>query len=104
MTQNSNSKNIQFHYNLVFLMLMILLALTFGLAHIDLGRFNLPTGLLIAAIKAILVALYFMHLKHSSGVHRIASAVGVFWLGILISLSLSDYLSRNWLLLPSLWP
>jgi len=73
-------------------------------AHISLGPLSTAIGLLIATTKAILVVLYFMHIRHSNGINRIAAAMGVFWLGILISLTLTDYLSRNWLSLPGFWP
>jgi cytochrome c oxidase subunit IV len=88
----------------VFVALMVLLGLTYWLAHVDLGPFNTAVGLIVAAAKALLVALFFMELKSSSGVHRIAAMVGLFWVGILMSLTLADYLSRNWLPLPSMWP
>lgn len=91
-------------YALVLTVLMILLGVTFLVAHIDLGLFNVPTSLFIAAVKAFLVVLYFMHIRYSIGLNRVAAGVGVFWLGILITLTLTDYLSRNWLLLPSHWP
>jgi cytochrome c oxidase subunit 4 len=91
-------------YTLVFLALMALLGLTYWLAHVDLGFLNTPLGLIIAAVKATLVALYFMHLHETRGLQRIAAALGVFWLGILIALSLTDYRSRDWLELPSPWP
>ena len=91
-------------YTFTFLALMLLLALTYLTAHVDLGRFNLPAGLGIAAAKVALVMLYFMHLRHASGIHRIAACVGGFWLAILVVLTLTDYLSRGWLPLPGYWP
>lgn len=91
-------------YTLTYLALMALLALTYAAAHVDLGSLNVPLGLAIATAKAMLVVLYFMHLRRTPGLNRIASAAGVFWLGILLVLSLSDYVSRSWLLFPSPWP
>lgn len=92
------------HYALVYLELMVLLALTLGLAYVDLKGFNTAVSLLVAGAKALLVVLFFMHVRSSPGLHRVFAAVGVFWLGILLFLSLTDYLSRNWLLLPGHWP
>jgi len=87
-----------------YLALMILLAATFLLAHANLGKLNVPVSMAIACLKALLVAIFFMRLRMSDGVHRIFALAGVFWLGILLTLSLSDALSRNWLPLPGHWP
>lgn len=91
-------------YTIVFVVLLLLLVITYVLAHIDLGRFNIATSLFIAAIKASLVLLYFMHLRSSVGILRVAAGVGAFWLSIMVFLTMTDYLSRDWLMLPSLWP
>lgn len=88
----------------VYLTLMILLGATFGIAYVDLGRFNAVISLLIAAIKGSLVALFFMRLRWNPGLQRLFSLAGVIWLAILITLCLSDALSRNWLALPGHWP
>jgi cytochrome c oxidase subunit 4 len=91
-------------YFVVYVLLMLLLGATFWFAHLDLGKFGVPVALAIAAIKALLVMFYFMHIRYSSGIIRSAAFVGVFWLGILLSLTLSDYISRDWMPLPGPWP
>ena len=75
--------------------LMLLLAATVFLAYLDLGPLNTPAALLISLAKALLVVLVFMRLRQASGLSRLALFAGVFWLGILFALSLSDYLSRH---------
>lgn len=80
--------------------LLALLAATDLLAHRDLGAWNTPVSLGIAGLKATLVAVYFMSLRRADGLRRVAASLGVFWLGILIFLVLTDYLSRGWLALP----
>src|SRR4051812_3368249 len=90
--------------SVTYSVLMALLALTYFAAHWDLGRFGLPVALFIAGLKAGFVLLFFMELRHASGIHRVTAGVGVFWLGILMVLSFSDYLTRGWLLLPGPWP
>jgi cytochrome c oxidase subunit 4 len=50
----------------------------------------------IAFGKALLVALIFMHLRYSRRLMRVVVAAGLFWLGILIALTMSDYLTRGW--------
>ena len=76
--------------------LMLLLALTWIIGYINLGMFNVVVALAIAIIKALLVALFFMHIKGSSRLLRLAATVGVIWLFIMLSLTLSDYFTRGW--------
>jgi len=77
--------------------LLVLTAVTVKAAFIDLGPWNPVIALLIATVKATLVVLYFMHVKGAS--EKLTAAVvlsGFFFLGILLSLSLADYLTRSW--------
>jgi cytochrome c oxidase subunit 4 len=84
-------------YFTVFLTLLILTAITTGIAFIDLGgTWNVAVALTIAVTKSILVMLYFMHLRYSSYLTVLFATAGVFWLGILIVLTVSDYISRGW--------
>ena len=76
--------------------LMLLLALTWGIGYINLGMFNVIIALAIAIIKALLVALFFMHIKGSSRLLHLAMTVGVIWLLIMLSLTLTDYFTRGW--------
>ena len=73
--------------------------LTYEVALIDLGPFNSVVALVIATTKALLVALFFMHLRHAS--ERLLKLVvisTVFFLMILLFLTLTDYISRPWTL------
>jgi cytochrome c oxidase subunit IV len=81
-------------YYAVFIALVIGTALTWGIAFVDLGIFNPVVALAIACTKATLVVLFFMHVRYSSKMTVITVCAGLFWLGILITLSLSDYLTR----------
>lgn len=74
---------------------MLLLALTWGIGYIDLGSFNLIVALAIAITKAMLVVLFFMHIKGSSRLLHLAAAAGVLWLLIMLTLTLSDYFTRS---------
>src|ERR1017187_139548 len=87
-------------YTLVFLSLLILTAATTVVATIDLGPFNVVMALLIAVVKMMLVALYFMHLRHSTILTKVVVGGGMLWLGILLVLSLSDFVTRGWLPVP----
>ena len=77
--------------------LLVLTAVTVKAAFIDLGPWNPVVALVIATIKATLVVLYFMHVKGAS--EKLTAAVvvsGFFFLGILLALSMADYLTRSW--------
>ena len=90
-------------YILIFLALMVGTALTVGVAFIDLGRMNTVVALAIAICKMLLVILFFMHVRHSSQLTKIVVASGFLWLVILISISISDYLTRSWIPDPEGW-
>ena len=76
--------------------LLALLALTWAIAYVDLGPFNLIVALAVAIAKAMVIALFFMHIKGSSRVLHLAAVAGVIWLLFLISLTLGDYATRGW--------
>lgn len=80
---------------LVWLALLILLAMTFGAAHLPLGSFNVVVGLAIAGIKVALVIVIFMGLGNSSSLIRLAAAAGIFWLTILFVLTLTDVVASR---------
>jgi cytochrome c oxidase subunit IV len=82
-------------YLVIFTALVIGTCLTWGIAFVDLGFLNPVVALGIACIKATLVILYFMHVRYSDRLTMVTVGAGFFWLLILITLSLSDYLSRS---------
>jgi cytochrome c oxidase subunit IV len=83
-------------YLTVFLVLLFFTALTTGVAFIDLGVFNAVIALAIACTKAALVVLFFMHIHYSSRLLKMTVAAGLFTFGLLITLTMSDYISRAW--------
>jgi cytochrome c oxidase subunit 4 len=74
--------------------LLMLLALTCGLAYVPLGSFNFPISLLIAGIKATIVAAVFMRLAEHRPLNRLAAGIGPIWIFILFLLTFGDYLTR----------
>jgi len=90
-------------YLMVFFGLIGLTVLTTGVAYIDLGPFNTVAALVIAFSKMLLVVLFFMHLRHSSGLVRVVLVAGFFWLALLIGLTMSDYRTRSWTPAPDSW-
>ena len=83
-------------YLAIFGALMVLTAVTTGLAFINLGVFNPVIALAIACLKASLVVLFFMHIKYSSKLMKLTVGAGVFTFLILVGMSMSDYISRAW--------
>jgi cytochrome c oxidase subunit 4 len=87
-------------YSLVFLGLIVLTIVTTAVAFVDLGPFSVVVALAIAVCKMLLVALFFMHLRHSTVLTRLVVIGGLLWLGILLVLSFADFLTRGALNVP----
>jgi len=74
---------------------MVLTGVTAGVAFIDLGPFNTIVALTIASFKAVLVVLFFMHVKYTSEkLTKTVVIAAIFWLLLLLVLSLADYSTR----------
>jgi cytochrome c oxidase subunit IV len=78
----------------IILTLLGLTALTVGAAYVNLGPYNIVVALAIATLKATLVVLFFMHVKYSPRRTKLVVFAGIFWLGLLLFLTMSDYVSR----------
>ena len=82
-------------YYIIWIALLILTAVTAGVAFIDLGPFNTVVALVIATFKALLVVLFFMHVKYTSErMTKVVIVAAIFWLLLLLGLSLADYATR----------
>jgi cytochrome c oxidase subunit 4 len=90
-------------YFSIYVVLMILLALTLGAAYIHLGLFNPVVAMSISIVKAFLIILYFMHIRYSGRLRWVFAGIGFFWLAILLVLAMTDYFTRGWLPLPAGW-
>ena len=93
MSVHVGSKKVYFG---VFGILMAGTLLTVYAAFQNLGIFNAPIALVIATIKAIFVILFFMHVWDSNRLTKMTVLAGAFWLGILLTLTMTDFLSRSW--------
>ena len=87
-------------YLTIFGALMVLTAVTVFAAYVNLGSFNPVVALAIAIFKATLVILYFMHVKYSSRLTKLTVATGLFFLVILLTETMMDYVSRGFLPMP----
>ena len=82
-------------YLTIFGALMVLTAVTVGAAYVNLGAFNFAVAIAIAGFKASLVVWFFMHVKYQSHLTKLTVATGLFFLAILLGMSLIDYVSRG---------
>ncbi len=82
-------------YLLIFGALMLGTYVTVRAAFVDLGKMNIVLALGIATIKATLVVLYFMHARYSPKRTQLVIVCSVFWLAIMLALTLTDYTTRS---------
>ncbi len=87
-------------YALVFIGLILLTVATTAVAFVDLGPFSVVVALVIAVCKMLLVALFFMHIRHSTKLTKLVVLGGLLWLGILLALTMSDFVTRGALGVP----
>ena len=83
-------------YFVIFGLLMLCTYITVQVAFFDLGALNTVVAMVVAVFKAVLVVLFFMHVKYSSKLTWAVVLGSVFWLGILLVMTLGDYLTRAW--------
>jgi cytochrome c oxidase subunit IV len=88
-------------YFAIFGALMVLTAMTVGLAYVNLGQLNIVVALAVAILKASLVVMFFMHLKYESHLTKVVLGAGVFWLVLLLGI-IMDYVTRSWMYMPHL--
>ena len=84
-------------YYLIFGALMVGTILTVLVAKFDLGPLNNVVMLTVACAKALLVVLFFMHVRWSTRLTWVVAASGFVWLLIMFGLTLSDYMTRGWI-------
>jgi len=87
-------------YFTIFGALMICTILTVVAAEIDLNQYfsglNIIVALTIAVFKASLVVLFFMHGKYSPKRTQLVIVASVFWLMVMLFMTMSDYVTRLW--------
>jgi cytochrome c oxidase subunit 4 len=85
----------------VFLFLLVMTGVTVLAASIDLGWANPVVALVIATMKATTVILFFMHVKYSPRITQAVIVGTLFFLFLLLGLTMTDYLSRAWMSYPN---
>ena len=83
-------------YLMVFGALIVGTILTVLVASVDLGPLNNIVMLAVACTKALLVVLFFMHVRWGTRLTWVVAGAGFFWLLILFSITMADYASRGW--------
>jgi cytochrome c oxidase subunit 4 len=84
----------KFYYT-IWIALLCLTVITAAVSFVDLGPFNTIVALVIATIKALLVVLFFMHVKYTSEkLTKIVIVSAIFWLFLLLALSMAYYATR----------
>ena len=81
-------------YYSIYVILLVCTYLTWQIAFFDLGVLNTVAAVTIAVFKAVLVVLFFMHVRHGTRLTWVVVIGSVFWLGILLTLTFGDYLTR----------
>lgn len=92
---NGHSSSIR-TYGMVLAALLALTAITVFAAGVNFGSpsVNVVIALAIATIKASLVALFFMHLRHEKPINAVFFLTGVVFLGVFLALCLLDTEAR----------
>ena len=81
----------------IWIILLVCTGLTAAAAFVELGPFNTIVALAIATFKAILVVLFFMHVKYThEKLTPLVIVSAIFFLFILLGLSMADYATRLW--------
>jgi len=82
-------------YWIVFVALMVLLLLTVAVAFFNLGWLNVPVAFTIAAVKALLILWFFMHLSESTRLVQVFAFASFAWLAIFMIMMSGDYFTRH---------
>jgi cytochrome c oxidase subunit 4 len=87
-------------YALILGTLLMLTILTTAVAYVDLGAMSTIVALGIACTKMMLVALFFMHVRHSTKLTKLIVVGGLLWLAILLLMTMTDFATRTWIGVP----
>jgi cytochrome c oxidase subunit 4 len=87
-------------YVAIWAILMVMTLTTVLVSCVDIGPMNIVIALAIATFKGTLVVLFFMHLRYSPKLTMVTVVAAMFFLFLLLSLTMSDYLTRAWTTYP----
>ncbi len=87
-------------YVAIWAILMVMTLTTVLVSFVDIGPMNIVIALAIATFKGTLVVLFFMHLRYSPKLTMVTVVAAMFFLFLLLSLTMTDYLTRAWATYP----
>jgi cytochrome c oxidase subunit IV len=90
-------------YLVVWVALLVLLAATVAISYVQLGVLNIVATIAIAAIKALIIIMYFMHVRYGPRLVWVFVGAGFFWLAIMFTLAFGDYYTRIYMPMPTDW-
>ena len=90
-------------YVTIWAILTIMTFVTYYVAQVELGAWNIVVALLIAFFKMMLVILFFMNVKVESPLTKLFAGAGFFWLILLLGQFFLDYGTRNWMPEGKMW-
>ena len=90
-------------YIFVWMFLLIMLGVTVAVSYVRLGWLNAVAAVGIAVTKAVVIIMFFMHVRYNRHLVWIFVCAGFFWLSILFALSFGDYLTRAYMPPPTVW-
>ena len=82
-------------YVTIWLILTVMTFVTYYVAQVELGAWNIVVALLIAFFKMMLVILFFMNVKAESPLTKLFAGAGFFWMILLLGQFFIDYVSRG---------
>ena len=90
-------------YVTIWAILTVMTFVTYYVAQIELGAWNIVVALLIAFFKMMLVILFFMNVKAESPLTKLFAGAGFFWMALLLGQFFVDYISRDWMPGGKMW-
>jgi len=90
-------------YVIIWAILTIMTFVTYYVAQVELGAWNIVVALLIAFFKMMLVILFFMNVKAESPLTKLFAGAGFFWMVLLLGQFFIDYVSRGWMPGGKMW-
>ena len=90
-------------YVTIWAILTVMTFVTYYVAQVELGAWNIVVALLIAFFKMMLVILFFMNVKAESPLTKLFAGAGFFWMILLLGQFFIDYVSRSWMPEGKLW-
>ena len=90
-------------YVIIWAILTTMTFVTYYVAQVELGAWNIVVALLIAFFKMMLVILFFMNAKADSPLTKLFAGAGFFWMALLLGQFFIDYVSRGWMPEGKMW-